>query len=85
MKLSFDQSIQVQLTLFCTQVIGDSSGLVRLNTVKMTEIISSFLKAFSILWALITCHVRIILIAIETLILRETEDSYVLSVDHHNL
>lgn len=66
-------------------MIGDSSGLVRLNTVKVTEIISSFLKAFSILWALITCHVRIILIAIETLILRETEDSYVLSVDHHNL
>ena len=39
--------------------------------------ISSFLKASSILWALIICHVCIILIAIETLILRETEDSYV--------
>ena len=59
-------------------MIGDSSGLVRLMAVKVSESITSFLKAFSILWALIICHVRIILIAIiETLILRETEDSFV--------
>ena len=58
-------------------MIGDRSDLVRLMTVKVTEIISGFLKAFSILWAFIICHVGIILIASGTLILRETEDSYV--------